>query len=60
MYSTNRIFKKMVIKSCTEKKRFSSEIEARRERLHIEKEYKKKYRIYECSNCNGWHYSTIN
>jgi len=45
---------------CETKRRFNNEIEARIERLYIEKEYNKKFRIYNCSDCNGWHFSTIN
>ncbi len=43
---------------CSSKKRFSSEIEARKERMFIENEYNKKFRIYECVECSGWHFST--
>ena len=38
---------------CETKRRFNNEIEARKERLYIEKEYNKKFRIYNCSDCNG-------
>ena len=38
----------------------NDEVDARKERLYIEKEYNKKFRIYNCSDCNGWHFSTIN
>ena len=47
-------------KKCRDKKLFSTELEARRERLYVEKEYNKKFRIYNCSDCKGWHFSTIN
>ena len=45
---------------CQDKRRFNNEVDARKERLHIEKEYNKKFRIYNCIDCNGWHFSTIN
>ena len=48
------------LSKCTNKRRFNSEIEARKERLFIEKEYSKKFRIYLCTLCQGWHFSTIN
>ena len=44
---------------CSKKKRFSSENEARKERLFVEEEYGKKFRIYLCTACHGWHFSTI-
>ena len=47
-------------KKCENKRLFSTEIEARKERLYVEKEYNKKFRIYNCNDCNGWHFSTIN
>ena len=47
-------------KKCRDKKLFSTELEARKERLYVEKEYNKKFRIYNCSDCKGWHCSTIN
>jgi hypothetical protein len=47
-------------KKCRDKKLFSTELEARKERLYVEKEYNKKFRIYNCSDCKGWHFSTIN
>ena len=46
--------------TCQNKRKFNNEIEARKERLYIEKEHNKKFRIYNCSDCNGWHFSTIN
>ncbi len=45
---------------CKDKRRYINEVDARKERLYIEKEYNKKFRIYNCSVCNGWHFSTIN
>ena len=47
-------------KTCQNKRKFNSEIEARKERLYIEKEHNRKFRIYNCSDCNGWHFSTVN
>ena len=47
-------------KKCRDKKLFSTELEARKERLYVEKEYNKKFRIYNCSDCKGWRFSTIN
>ena len=40
-------------KKCRDKKLFSTELEARKERLYVEKEYNKKFRIYNCSDCKG-------
>ena len=45
---------------CQDKRRYNNEVDARKERLYIEKEYNKKFRIYNCSDCNGWHFSTMN
>ena len=47
-------------KKCRDKKLFSTELEASKETLYDEKEYNKKFRIYNCSDCKGWHFSTIN
>jgi hypothetical protein len=48
------------ISKCSNKRRFTSENEARKERLFVEEEYSKKFRIYLCTLCQGWHFSTIN
>ena len=48
------------IPKCSNKRRFISENEARKERLIVEEEYSKKFRIYLCTLCQGWHFSTIN
>jgi len=48
------------LSSCSNKRRFDSEIEARKERLFVQDEHDKKFRIYRCSSCEGWHFSTIN
>ena len=42
-----------------EKKTFFSEIEARKERGWAESEHKKKFSIYSCMKCNGWHLASI-
>ena len=44
---------------CSNKRRFNSENEARKERLFVEKEYSKRFRIYLCTSCQGWQFSTI-
>ncbi len=45
--------------NCKEKKTFYSEIEARKERGWAETEHKKKFSIYNCNKCNGWHLASI-
>ena len=44
---------------CSNKRTFNSENEARKERLFVENEYSKRFRIYLCTSCQGWHFSTI-
>ena len=44
---------------CGNKRTFFSEIEARKERGWAETEHKKKFNIYHCDKCNGWHLASI-
>ena len=46
--------------TCKDKATYNTEIEARKERGWKESEYRKKFTIYECSSCEGWHLSTFN
>ena len=47
-------------KSCKNKVRYRSEMQARQERGWKEEEYGAKFTVYECAFCEGWHLASTN
>ena len=45
--------------SCSDKVKYTSEIEARKERGWKEEEYKTRFSIYHCSSCEAWHLASV-
>jgi len=40
------------------KRSYKNRLDAEKEMSYIESEYNKKFNIYRCRDCNGWHFST--
>jgi len=45
--------------SCSDKVKYASQIEARKERGWKEEEHNTRFTIYHCASCEGWHLASV-